>query len=315
MIEVKQLNKHFGTLHALQQVSFQVPEGAICGFIGPNGAGKTTTMRILSTLDYPDDGQAFINGYNVLSHPTEVRHAIGYMPDYYGTYPDMIVLEYLDFFARAYRLPTQQRRQKIQHVSDFIELTALHNRSVEKLSKGQKQRLSLARTLLSDPVVMILDEPAAGLDPRARVELRELLKILAQQGKTIFISSHILSELADFVDYIVIIDKGCVAYAGQASELNLGGAQGLPYAVEISSSVAEAKRFLLEQAAILQASDVDNVLHIRIDESVESVEALLIRMLQAGLQVRQFYQRREHLEEVFMALTAAEDTQHDSLAH
>jgi ABC-2 type transport system ATP-binding protein len=162
MIEVQELRKHFGNVNALDGISFSVSESALCGFIGPNGAGKTTTMRILATLEHPTSGQAFINGYDVITKPNEVRREIGYMPDYYGTYPDMIVAEYLDFFARAYRLVGQKRQHRIQEIAEFTELTPLLQRPVEGLSKGQKQRLSLARALLSDPSVLILDEPAAG---------------------------------------------------------------------------------------------------------------------------------------------------------
>ncbi|RKZ91787.1 MAG: ABC transporter ATP-binding protein [Candidatus Parabeggiatoa sp. nov. 1] len=307
MIEVQELQKQFGNVNALDGISFSVSESALCGFIGANGAGKTTTMRILATLEHPTSGQAFINGYDVIRKPNEVRREIGYMPDYYGTYPDMIVAEYLDFFARAYRLVGHKRQHRILEIGDFTDLTPLLQRPVEGLSKGQKQRLSLARALLSDPSVLILDEPAAGLDPRARRELRELLKMLAQQGKVIFISSHILSELADLVEQIVIIDNGKIRYAGSVDAvdtLSNSEVQGTPYALELATSDTDARKFLLERPSVLAVTGEYSLLHLRLNEEVEAVEETIASMIGAGIRLRQFYRRRDHLEDVFMAVTS-----------
>ncbi|MEM7019947.1 MAG: ABC transporter ATP-binding protein [Pseudomonadota bacterium] len=303
MIEVHSLCKQFGDVAALDDISFSVESGAICGFIGPNGAGKTTTMRILATLEHADSGEAAINGHSVALEPIQVRQLMGYMPDYYGAYPDMAVSEYLDFFARAYRLSAQQRITRVNDIVDFTELHPLMSRPVEGLSKGQKQRLSLARSLLSDPSVLILDEPAAGLDPRARIELRELLKILAQQGKTIFISSHILTELSDLVDYIVIIDHGKIRFSGRLNELNQTHAGGVLYTLELVSEDEAARKFLLTRPAVREVSGEGELLHLRFDEQTEAPEAILSAMIEHGIRLRQFYRRRDDLESVFMQVT------------
>ncbi len=315
MIRAEGISKHFVGVTAVDNASFSVPEGAICGFIGPNGAGKTTTIRILATLETPSSGTAFINGCDVIKEPDAVRREIGYMPDYYGTYPILIVSEYLDFFARAYRLAGAARRHKIREIAEFIELTPLMSRPVEGLSKGQKQRLSLARALLSNPSVLILDEPAAGLDPRARVELRELLKLLAQQGKVIFISSHILSELSDLVNQIVIIDQGKIRYSGPLHALDTvhgSETQGVPYTLELASPEQQTRKFLLERPSIHGVNGEDGkTLSFRIDEGKETAEDLVTAMVSAGIRLRQFYRRRDHLESVFMAVTEQEKV-HDN---
>jgi len=195
LIEVKNLFRYFGPVHAVDDVSFQVESGQICGFIGPNGAGKTTAMRILATLDLPDRGDAFLDGASVVDYPDRARPRIGFMPDFYGAYADLTVTEYLDFFARTYKLHGRRRLEAVRQVMAFTELDKIAEKDTRALSKGMRQRLSLGRTLINDPELLILDEPAAGLDPRARIELRELLRELAADGKAILISSHILTEL------------------------------------------------------------------------------------------------------------------------
>ena len=207
-IEVSQLSRWFPGVHAVQDVSFTVERGQVIGFVGANGAGKTTTMRILATLDYPNSGEAKICGFDVVKHPVEVRKRIGWMPDHYGTYSNMTVLEYLDFFARALGYQGQERIDRIAEVLEFTDLTGLAHRLIDQLSKGMGQRLCLGRALIHDPEVLILDEPAAGLDPKARVELKHLIRILSQEGKTVFISSHILSELGEMCDSLLFINQG-----------------------------------------------------------------------------------------------------------
>src|SRR6266545_8004039 len=192
-IEVVNLKKHFGPTHAVEDVSFAFSSGQVVGFVGPNGAGKTTTMRILATLDEPTAGDALIDGVSVVEEPERARHLVGYVPDSLPTHRDMSVHEYLDFFARAYGLKGLYRASVIESVEEFTGLTGLRDKMLVALSKGMKQRVSLARALLHDPEVLVMDEPAAGLDPRARIELRELLRVLSSQGKAILISSHILT--------------------------------------------------------------------------------------------------------------------------
>ncbi|MCI0528265.1 MAG: ABC transporter ATP-binding protein, partial [Nitrospira sp.] len=203
----------------MDDVSFSISSGQIVGFVGPNGAGKTTTMRILATLEEPTDGDAFLDGISVVEEPEKARTLVGYVPDTLPTHHDMSVHEYLDFFARAYGIKGEHRYQVLESIEEFTNLTGIREKLLHALSKGMKQRVSLARALLHDPPVLIMDEPAAGLDPRARVELRELLKVLSGQGKTILISSHILTELAEICSGAVIIEQGKILMAGTMSEL------------------------------------------------------------------------------------------------
>ena len=221
IIKTEDLHKSFGNFEALRGISLEVPAGSIYGFVGPNGAGKTTTMRILTTLTRPSQGQAWVAGHSVLEDRRAVRRAIGYMPDEFGVYEDLRVWEYLDFFAACYDIPESDRKVL---VADLLELVDLHHRRedlVDKLSRGMKQRLSLARTLAHDPQVLILDEPASGLDPRARVEIRELLGELANMGKTIFFSSHILADVEDVCSHIGIVEAGELIMQGSIDELKL----------------------------------------------------------------------------------------------
>jgi ABC-2 type transport system ATP-binding protein len=302
MIEVRGLCKRFGDTPVLQDVAFDVPRGALCGFIGPNGAGKTTTMRILATLEAPSAGSVKIHGLDVQQEVRRLRRIIGYLPDYYGTYENLTVAEYLEFFARAFQLQGAAREQRCRDVIEFTELGPLLKSPVEGLSKGQKQRLGLARAVLADPELLILDEPAAGLDPRARIELRELLKALAAQGTTVFVSSHILSELADFIDWVVIIDRGRIRHAGRP-ELAGTPSTGVHYELELASDEALARRFLLEQPSVIALDGDDELLNLELNEQVEKIEDLLARLIMAGVRFRQVHRRKVDLEEVFMAVT------------
>lgn len=219
LVTVQQLNRVFDNVHAVKDVSFEIRRGQVVGFIGANGAGKTTTMRMMATLDVPNSGSIHIANYDVVQRPGKVRRLIGWMPDHYGTYAHMTVFEYLDFFARAYGFKRQERRTRVEEVMDFADLTVLADRPMNKLSKGMGQRLCFGRMLLPDPEFMILDEPAAGLDPKARLEFKNLVRLLAQRGKTLFISSHILSELGEMCDTMLFIDGGKLVYHGSAESL------------------------------------------------------------------------------------------------
>ncbi|GAB1420427.1 ABC transporter ATP-binding protein [Anaerolineales bacterium] len=219
IIETKDLVKNFGKFQALKGLSLSVPEGAIYGFVGPNGAGKTTTMRILTTLTRPTEGEAWVNGYSVLKDRRAVRRSIGYMPDEFGVYEDLRVWEYLDFFAACYDIPEKLRRDLVNDLLELVDLSHRREDMVDKLSRGMKKRLSLARTHAHDPAVLILDEPASGLDPRARVEIRALLGELANMGKTIFFSSHILADVEDICSHVGIVEAGEVIMQGSIDEL------------------------------------------------------------------------------------------------
>ncbi len=221
IIKTYDLHKSFGSFEALRGITLEVPAGSIYGFVGPNGAGKTTTMRILTTLTRPSSGQAWVAGHSVLEDRRAVRRAIGYMPDEFGVYEDLRVWEYLDFFAACYDIPENQRKALVADLLELVDLQHRREEMVDKLSRGMKQRLSLARTLAHDPQVLILDEPASGLDPRARVEIRELLGELANMGKTIFFSSHILADVEDVCSHIGIVEAGELIMQGSIDELKL----------------------------------------------------------------------------------------------
>lgn len=219
IVRVDGLHRAFGAVHAVRGLTFQVPRGGVVGFIGANGAGKTTTMRIIATLDEPTSGSVVVDGHDVVEEPGAVRRVVGWMPDSLGTYDTMTVFEYLDFFARAYGLGRAARRARVEEVIDFADLGPLADRQMAKLSKGMAQRLCFGRMLVPDPQLLILDEPAAGLDPRARLEFKNLVRLLAARGKTLLISSHILSELGEMCDEMVFIDSGRLLFQGHADDL------------------------------------------------------------------------------------------------
>src|SRR6476619_232957 len=225
MIETRDLTKKYGELFAIKSINLNLNRGDLFGFIGPNGAGKTTTMRILATLLNPTWGEAYVGGHSIYTRPKEIRRMIGYMPDFFGVYDDMKVIEYLEFFAAAYRIRGPQRRKVCEEVLELVELGYKREALVTSLSRGMNQRLGLARVLLHDPQVLLLDEPASGLDPRARVEFREIIKELRKMGKTVLISSHILPELADMCTKVGIIEKGRLVASGSVEDV-IARAQG-----------------------------------------------------------------------------------------
>jgi ABC-2 type transport system ATP-binding protein len=318
LLEVKGLTRDFGMFRAVSQVELTLDAGVIMGFIGPNGAGKTTTMRILATLDSPTSGDVKIDGHSAVDQPDAVRPLIGYMPDRYGTYDDVTVYEFLDFFARAYGLKAQERRARIASVMDFTKLFGLRDKLTSELSKGMRQRVALGRTLLHDPKLLILDEPADGLDPRARIELRELLKVLADQGKAILISSHILSELAEMIDTCAIIEQGKLLAVGPVSEIVAKSGSGgsarelvLRLAGEDAQAPLLAERTLLEQPGVAEVLRDGRSLRLRVKPPDEAgtggLDALAARLLQAlvaaGLPVCSFHLHEVDLEDAFMRVT------------
>src|SRR3981189_479628 len=240
MIETRDLTKMYGELYALDRLNLTLDQGDVYGFIGPNGAGKTTTMRILATLLNPTWGEATVCGYSIYNGAKEIRRAIGYMPDFFGVYDDMKVIEYLEFFAAAYRIKGPARKKICEEVLELVDLTYKRDALVTSLSRGMTQRLGLARVLLHDPKVLLLDEPASGLDPRARIEIRELLKELKKMGKTILISSHILPELADLCNKVGIIERGELIFAGTVDAALRKAAIGQVLHVAVAERNADA---------------------------------------------------------------------------
>jgi ABC-2 type transport system ATP-binding protein len=308
IIETQGLTKRYGKLTAVDDLSLQVPRGAIYGFVGPNGAGKTTTMRILTTLITPTAGDAFVAGYSVTKYPREVRRAIGYMPDFFGVYDDMKVWEYLDFFAACYEIPERERPGLINDLLALVDLTHRREDMVEKLSRGMKQRLSLARTLAHDPEVLILDEPASGLDPRARIEIRELLVEMARMGKTIFFSSHILADVSEICTHLGIIETGQMVAQGTVEEIRRQLMPTREITITLLGRVEEAKEALLHVEGvdgITDLSDDHGRKRIKVDFSGDDtgVSALLQALSSRGIPVVNFSEETRDLEAVFMRAT------------
>ncbi|MEM9283017.1 MAG: ABC transporter ATP-binding protein [Verrucomicrobiota bacterium] len=304
-IQVEGLTRWFSGVKAVDGISFRIESGSVVGFVGANGAGKTTTMRILATLDYPNEGTARVGGVDVVEYPAEVRKKIGWMPDHYGTYRNMTVLEYLDFFARALGYRGQERVDRITEVMEFTDLTPLAERLSDTLSKGMGQRLCLGRALLHDPEVLILDEPAAGLDPKARVELKHLIRILAEEGKTVFISSHILSELGEMCDSLLFINQGKIIHHGTAESLRKG--KGSSGACLVSVELGKEPEKLQEWADLSpHVKFIDTTQkggRIEIDTvDNEVVSGVLRRMIKDGLEVTDFHQEERKLEDAFIEI-------------
>ncbi|MDQ6694616.1 MAG: ABC transporter ATP-binding protein [Chloroflexota bacterium] len=251
MVETHNLRKQYGSFVALQGLNLQIERGSIYGFIGPNGAGKTTTMRILATLLEPTGGDAWVSGYNVVSAPLDVRRRVGYMPDFFGVYDNMKSWEYLDFFAAAYNVPQARRAGMIDDLLALVDLSTKKESFVEELSRGMKQRLCLARTLVHEPDLLILDEPASGLDPHARIELRELLKELRSLGKTILVSSHILTELSEMCTHIAIIERGRLLISGSVSDILAAMQPGREIYVRVLDSTQRAVSILGSMSGVL----------------------------------------------------------------
>jgi len=302
-ILVKNLYRYFGKLKAVDGLSFEVPHGSVCGFIGANGAGKTTTMRMLATLDYPTMGSIEICGINVVNHPAKVRSLLGWMPDHFGNYDHMTVLEYLDFYARALGYTGKERHMRIQEVMEFADLIPLADRLSNKLSKGMTQRLCLGRALIHDPQVLILDEPAAGLDPKARVELKHLIRILAEEGKTIFISSHILSELGEMCDSLLFINDGRIVHHGDAESLLQGSDStgGFFYDVQVVGDATKLADWAVTSPYVEFIEDRKRGGKIRVDSEDPEVAAdVLRRMVKDGLPIIEFHKEQRNLEDAFI---------------
>jgi len=308
MIELRRLHRLFGPVRAVDDISFEVSRGEVFGYIGPNGAGKTTSMRILATLDLPTYGDAFVDGFSVVDDPDRVRRRLGFMPDYFGTYHNVNCEEYLDFFARAYGLVGRERHRAIQHVMSFTRLDGLANKPIRGLSKGMKQRLCLGRAMVHDPGVLILDEPAAGLDPRARIELREMIRALAADGKTVLISSHILTELAEVCDRVGIIELGRLLAVGAVDEILTARRQ----ANNLETSAIRV-RVLENSHGLAQWLEArDGVSGIRVDGELVHYSSCHTRpvqaenlkaMIAAGFIVAEFASQAVSLEDVFLQVT------------
>ncbi len=285
----------------MRDVSFDIYRGQVVGFIGANGAGKTTTMRIMVTLDLPTTGSASVAGWDVVNFPSAVRSRIGWMPDAFGAHDNTTVYEYLDFYARSFGFKHAQRLGRIAEVMEFTDLTPIADRMMNKLSKGMAQRLCLGRTLLHDPEVLILDEPAAGLDPKARVEFKRLVRLLAGEGKTVFISSHILSELAEMCDTMLFIDGGVVVHHGSAESLQHRQDGAAVFDVQVHGAPETLTQWVAVNPGVALVDAHKRGARIRLDSAEpEAVAALLRRMLQDGVFVTDFHRESRKLEDAFV---------------
>ena len=304
MIAVQGLTKVYGHRTALDAVSFEVPKGEIFGFVGPNGAGKTTTLRILAALLEPTAGRAFVDGADVMRQPDLVHERLGYMPDFFGVYDQLTATEYLDFYAACYRIP-RARRTKI--AADLLELVGLADRrdqSVDTLSRGLKQRLCLARALVHDPAVLLLDEPASGLDPRARVEMREILKELQRMGKTIVISSHILPELTELCTMIGIIDQGRMRATGPVQDVIRELTSGRRLRIMVMGRRDEAVAILKALPSIRTVDMINGAIEAQYEGDDATAASILQALTAAGISVSGFSQLEGGLEDAFLKATS-----------
>ncbi|WP_232699407.1 ABC transporter ATP-binding protein [Brevibacillus daliensis] len=303
MIQTHDLTKRYGKFEALNSVNLSIEKGKVYGFIGPNGAGKTTTMMILSTLLSASSGKAYVGGYDVEKEPKDVRHILGYMPDFFGVYDNLKATEYLDFYASAYNIPQKNRSALI---ADLLELVNLSNKAdsyVDHLSRGMKQRLGLARCLVHSPEVLILDEPASGLDPRARIEMREILKKLQGLGKTILISSHILPELAELCDEIGVIEKGRLIASGSVPEVSVDTRGISIMQVKVIGREEVAEQILSSDPLVRRVDNKGNHFRFHYIGSPEEKVYLLQKLIAAEVPVTHFADSQENLEDVFLAIT------------
>ena len=303
MIETNDLTKMYGDLYALNRLNLTLEQGDVYGFIGPNGAGKTTTMRILATLLNPTWGEATVCGYSIYTAAKEIRRAIGYMPDFFGVYDDMKVIEYLEFFASAYRIKGLARKKICEEVLELVDLTYKRDALVTSLSRGMTQRLGLARVLLHDPQVLLLDEPASGLDPRARIEIRALLKELRSMGKTILVSSHILPELADICNKIGIIEQGCLLVNGEVTEVMKQVRTDIVLNIAVYTGLTDAANLLESQPEVESVQDKNGVMVVKMGEGVNQYSFLANRLIEQGFEVTLFKEDEINLETAFMHLT------------
>ena len=303
MIKTHDLTKKYGDLFAIRSIELDLKEGDLFGFIGPNGAGKTTTMRIIATLLNPTWGEAYVCGNSIYTKPKEIRRLVGYMPDFFGVYDDMKVIEYLEFFAAAYRIRGPERRRVCDEKLEIVDLDFKRDAYANTLSRGQTQRLGLARVLLHDPQVLLLDEPLSGLDPRARIEMRNLLRRLGELGKTIVVSSHILPELADICNKIGIIDRGVMTHNAAVADVLKQVCEQVVLHVKVTTNLEEAAK-LLEQQTIVESLEIkDEQIRLTLQKDVEEYSDLPTVLVEAGHRICTFREEEVNLESAFMALT------------
>jgi ABC-2 type transport system ATP-binding protein len=304
MIETRNLTKRYGNLIAANDINLKLESGDVFGFIGPNGSGKTTTMRMIATLLNPDHGEAYVCGKSIYTEQEEIRRLVGFMPDFFGVYDDMTVIEYLEFFAAAYRINGPGRRRVCEEKLELVDMAFKRDAMVNELSRGQTQRIGLARTLIHDPEVLLLDEPASGLDPRARIEIRNLLKRLGEMKKTVIVSSHILPELADVCTRVGMIEKGHMIVDGDVADVMRKARQRIMLNIAVKERTDEAAR-LLEQCDSVESVTMgkNQVIEVTLKSQVEDYSDLPSALVQAGFAVKLFREEEVNLETAFLQLT------------
>ncbi len=305
MIKTIKLTKKYDEMYAIRDIDLDLGQGDLFGFIGPNGAGKTTTMRIIATLLEPTEGEAYVCDYSIYTHPKEIRRLVGYMPDFFGLYDDMTVIEYLEFFAAAYRIGPQMRRKRCNEMLEVVDLDFKRDAYANTLSRGQTQRLGLARTLLHDPAVLLLDEPLSGLDPRARIEMRRLMRRLGEMGKTIIVSSHILPELADVCNKVGIIDSGKMIASNDVASIIKQVSPNTTLLVTLvrAQDVTKGSDLLSAQSIVQSVAVDDCTLRVALRPEVSDFSSLAMLLASQGIAFSKFAQEEINLESAFMAFT------------
>ncbi len=303
MIETRNLTKRYGDLVAVNNINLELGEGDVFGFIGPNGSGKTTTMRMIATLLSPDYGEAYVCGKSIYTHPEEIRRLVGFMPDFFGVYDDMTVLEYLEFFASAYRIKGPQRRKICEEKLELVDMSFKRDAMVNQLSRGQTQRIGLARVLLHEPQVLLLDEPASGLDPRARIEIRNLLKRLGELKKTVIVSSHILPELADVCTRVGMIEKGNLIIDDNVDAVMKKARQRILLYVAVNENTDKAVALLNSHDLVSTIEVQDDVMLVTLHNDVKDYTFIPTLLINEGFQLSLFREEEINLETAFMELT------------
>ena len=309
MLKIDHLCKNYGSFPALRDLSLEIPDGALHGFVGPNGAGKTTTMRILATLMKPTSGTAFVDETDVVKEGQKARKLVGYMPDFFGVYDSLKCWEYLDFYARCYRIGAAERKRMTRQLLELVQLEEKENEYVDALSRGMKQRLCLARSLIHDPKLLILDEPASGMDPRARAEMKGILRTLREMGKTVLISSHILPELAEMCDSLTILDHGQLVFSGSVEALSDRMNGNAPLDIRLTEGCGEenvesAVRCLKELPSVTEImKEEPYLLRVRLTEGEDCSPEVLQQLVLKGVPVCDFHRAPMNLEKVFMEVT------------
>ncbi|MFK7736606.1 MAG: ABC transporter ATP-binding protein [Pirellulaceae bacterium] len=307
MIKTTNLTKKYGDMYAIRGINLELEEGDLFGFIGPNGAGKTTTMRIIATLLAPTYGEAYVCDNSIYTDPKEIRKLVGYMPDFFGVYDDMTVIEYLEFFAAAYKIQGPARRARCDEMLEVVDLDFKRDAYANTLSRGQTQRLGLARVLLHDPQVLLLDEPLSGLDPRARIEMRNLLRKLGEMGKTIIVSSHILPELADICNKVGIINRGEMGFNSSIEDLirTVRPQTILEIVVQPTERTDEAAKFLESHELVASVQVLEGQIEVTLNEGEFDYSGIATELIQGEFAFQKFAEKETNLESAFMALTRA----------